>query len=628
MDYRDYPNLIKHYTELGTLSIGPQDTKESLIKKLIDVSYEKKKILVETNAIIREYIARYEKEPELLDEGAAAALEDFLSQLKPTDEELLDPAISLRICRLLLQYYQSLGDPGPIIRILEQCAGYDLILREHRDDYESTPYALMAERYMGDFDRFSDETRRRLIHCLTIGGYNRKDLTFGLDKFRENREAFLYFRRMIGEDDLTIYYYYTLFKINSLAYAVDACLRTEDAKKRGVTLSEPLIDLDLEAPLMEEFQQELERVLASEQVQSLIHDRVSVKINLAQVDYHLGKISLDELLARLEEYSKPQEDYRAYEQSAALLVGCPGYLDYLCRCGSFERQYVQNKSIRIIKHVLANADAAVKELSELSPYSSVSAINRAALQMLSTASGFLDFEFFKRTVLNATVYANKELYVHTMMVKQISLVLLDYILDHNPQYLGGVAGHSWEYCRDHKQEILTLMEDCALLHDIGKYFCLDIVNNSSRALTNDEFDIIKEHPTNFSKIYQGGISPQMQCIRDCAELHHLWYDESGGYPRRSHTANKPFVNILTIADCIDAATDNIGRPYGMGKTLEQVMAEFDADRDTRYCGYVSDILHVEEIHRALSYVINDRRQELYCDIYLHNGRKDGEGHAL
>ena len=128
--------------------------------------------------------------------------------------------------------------------------------------------------------------------------------------------------------------------------------------------------------------------------------------------------------------------------------------------------------------------------------------------------------------------------------------------------------------------VACLLSVCAG-HNIGKYFCIDIVSNSSRRLTDDEFEIIKHHPLNFSAIYQGEMTPEFECIRDCALLHHRWFNEAGGYPREKHTANKPFVNILTIADCIDAATDNIGRPYGMGKTLEDLIQEFDESRDVK-----------------------------------------------
>ena len=114
------------------------------------------------------------------------------------------------------------------------------------------------------------------------------------------------------------------------------------------------------------------------------------------------------------------------------------------------------------------------------------------------------------------------------------------IIDHDPEYPDGVAGKSWEYCRGHTEEVLDLMENCALFHDIGKYFC------------------------------------------------------------------------------IAAATDNIGRPYGLGKMLEVLTQEFEESRDVRYSGYISGLLH-EEIQRKINYnyVIGDRRKEIYCDIYLH-----------
>ncbi|MCH5324663.1 MAG: hypothetical protein J1E39_05555 [Eubacterium sp.] len=621
MDYRRYLTLMERYKELGTLSIDKQDTRESLIEKLVDVSREKKQILVETNAIIKECITKYEKEPGLLDKEAIAMLDDFLLLLRsPKGGEggmdPVDPSVSLRIARLLLPHYQSTGDPEQIIQILRQCAIYDLILKEHQYDYESTQYAGMADRYLADYETISDEAIRTLMHCMTIGGYNKKDLTFGLRMYGMFEDTLLSIRRKVGMDDFTLRYYHTLLKMNALGYALSACFKTEEYKRRGITLSEPLIDLEKYAPLMDKFRQELEEILLSEQVQSLIYDRVSVKLYLAQTDFHLGKITLDELFEKIKEYSVPLEEYSAYEQSSALLTCSLYYLDYLCVFSDYDSRYVQNESIKIIKHVMESTEEAVKELSEESQFSVTSMTNRTVLDMLSTASGFLDFDFFKRTVLYVTVYTNKELYVHTMMVREITLAILEYILEHDPQYLDGVAGYDWEYCRDHKQELTELMENCALLHDIGKYFCLDIVNNSSRSLTDDEFEIIKEHPTNFSKIYKGGMSPHMQCIRDCAELHHLWYDETGGYPRKTHTVNKPFVNILTIADCIDAATDNIGRPYGFGKTLEQVMEEFDSAKDTRYSGYITELLHVEEIQQKIRRAINDRRKDIYCDIYL------------
>lgn len=73
---------------------------------------------------------------------------------------------------------------------------------------------------------------------------------------------------------------------------------------------------------------------------------------------------------------------------------------------------------------------------------------------------------------------------------------------------------------------------------------------------------------------------------------------------KTHTTNQPFVNIISI----DAATDNIGRPYGLGKTLTQLMEEFDSMKATRYSGYICDLLHMEEVMKNINYIINKKRK--------------------
>lgn len=167
MDYRSYRELMERYGKLNKVSIDREETEESLIRKLMDISYEKKRIWGETNAIIREYITKYEEDPGLLDGEACAMLEDFFELLmRGGSLDLLDPSISLRISRLLLGYYQTTQDLEQIIRMLRFCSLFDLLLIDHTDDYASTPYSLMAEQYLQDFDKLSDEGKRALSRCF------------------------------------------------------------------------------------------------------------------------------------------------------------------------------------------------------------------------------------------------------------------------------------------------------------------------------------------------------------------------------------------------------------------------------------------------------------------------------
>ncbi len=608
MDYRDYKPLIERYHELDIEDFRHLSAKQDVIQKLMDISYEKKQIKKQTNAIIREYIEVYENSPHLLDAKAEKDLNDFSSILLPPSQQFLDTPIALRISKLLFQYYRSAGDVEQTVLMLERCAVFDIMMKEHLDDYDGSAYPLMAEQYLADFDKLSEKARRALINCWLLSVINRKDMTFGLKKYREIKVQFEQLRQTAGDQFMLPQY--ISCKTNALAFALESCRRAEYARKYHTTMSEPMIDLEKEAPLIAELRNELQAILDSENAQNLISDHVILQLYCAQASYHLGQLSMEELLRLMERCSRSENAHSAMEQFTALFTANAYYMDYLYKCSNYSPQYILDKSTEIITHVLQEAKKLAHQFGSYQT-------NYCMLMLVNSASNIVDFDFFKNMVLNATVYANKALYVHTIMVKEICFVILTYILEHDPHYLDGVCGYSWKYCQKHKEELLALMENCALFHDIGKYFCLDYVSNSSRNLTDDEFEIIKAHPANFSKIYQGRQTPQVVCIHDCSMLHHLWYNEQGGYPLKKHTANQPFVNIISIADSIDAATDNIGRPYGQGKTLLQLMDEFDSMKGTRYSGYICDLLHVEEIMQHINYIINEKRKDIYFSIYEH-----------
>lgn len=606
MDYKKYKDLLEKYDRSDAIGFHPGETKDELIRKLMDISREKKQIQLESNAIIKEFITKYEKSPELVDADAAKTLTGFLDMLMSNPGQILDPPIAFCISRILFQYYRSENDPEQSVLMLERCTVLDIILKEHLDDYPGTSYNPIIENYLPEFDNLSERGRRALANCRLLSVINRKDMTYGIKQYRKVEKEYEEMCKKMGGQFM--YAQFIMCKANALAFALEACRRTEYAEKSGTVLTETAIDIEKEAPLIARLGKELEEVLAREDVQSIIADKVVTRIYCAQAAYHTGSITIHELLSRLEEYSKPSKDHNALEQCTALFTANAYYMDYLYKCCRFDEQYVLDKSVEIVTNVLA---ASKKMVHQFGNYQ----INHCVLMLINSVSGIVPFSLFKSTVLDATVYANKALFVHTMTIKEIALVLLDYILHHDPAYLSGVAGYDEDYCKDHPREVLDLMENCALFHDIGKYFCLDYVSNSSRNLTDDEFEIIKAHPVNFSKIYQGKMDPEMACIHDCALLHHLWYNERGGYPPEKHTINKPFINILSIADSIDAATDNIGRPYGQGKTLEMLMEEFDSMKGTRYSAYVCDLLHIEEVRRKVEYIILEKRKDIYYEIY-------------
>jgi len=100
----------------------------------------------------------------------------------------------------------------------------------------------------------------------------------------------------------------------------------------------------------------------------------------------------------------------------------------------------------------------------------------------------------------------------------------------------------------------------ALLHDIGKIGVLDAVLNKPGRLTEDEYDMIKEHPRLGVQILKP-LVPQFLDLEvlDCVLLHHERIDGKG-YPEGIGGDEIPLLpRIVSVADSYDAMTSL--RPY-------------------------------------------------------------------
>jgi len=103
------------------------------------------------------------------------------------------------------------------------------------------------------------------------------------------------------------------------------------------------------------------------------------------------------------------------------------------------------------------------------------------------------------------------------------------------------------------QKKLNILGRAGILHDLGKErIPNDIVNKNGR-LTDDEFKIMKNHPTYAVDILRE-LGETNQLILDTIEQHHEKLDGSG-YPK-GLKANEIYIlsQIITIADIFDALT--------------------------------------------------------------------------
>ena len=80
---------------------------------------------------------------------------------------------------------------------------------------------------------------------------------------------------------------------------------------------------------------------------------------------------------------------------------------------------------------------------------------------------------------------------------------------------------------------------------------------------------------------------------------------------------KILVDIITIADCIDAATDTLGRNYTKSKMWIPALAdELESDEKLRYNQEIVNIIKNDsETCDSISYITDEGRTDIYYDIY-------------
>lgn len=210
-------------------------------------------------------------------------------------------------------------------------------------------------------------------------------------------------------------------------------------------------------------------------------------------------------------------------------------------------------------------------------------------------------------------------YAHSMNVAMIARELMKGILKYQPELLKGALGEirHGKVLLDSK-ECLDFIYEAAFYHDIGKNGIISTVNNDYRPLTDEEYAIIKTHPALGAELLK--IAPSLyEKYHDTTLGHHKWYNGKGGYPEDFDNTKSPkriLIDIITLSDCMQAATERVGRNYKEGKTFDMVMEEFRKGAGTKYNPDLVKFIDAhDDVARDLAVLINDARVDIYFSIY-------------
>lgn len=203
---------------------------------------------------------------------------------------------------------------------------------------------------------------------------------------------------------------------------------------------------------------------------------------------------------------------------------------------------------------------------------------------------------------------------HSETVARLALLIFDGVIEQRPDLLTGMLGYQTaDEVKHDSQRLKDFFTDAARYHDLGKTRMPDIIRNEYRKLTDHEFSIIRHHSElglDYLKV-----DSTLMALSDIVIGHHKWYNNKGGYPASFNKSESPYsvlIDILTLADCLEAATSRLGRNYRKNKHYDDVLKEFQTDAGTRYS---PELVKILETHPTLGNQLRQFCEKGWEDVY-------------
>lgn len=160
------------------------------------------------------------------------------------------------------------------------------------------------------------------------------------------------------------------------------------------------------------------------------------------------------------------------------------------------------------------------------------------------------------------------------------------------------------------EDMLKKIYYMGLLHDIGKIGVPDAVINKAGKLTDEEFELIKMHPSVGEDILKN--ITKIPDISIGAKFHHEKYDGSG-YPNRVSGEDIPLsARIIGIADAYDAMTSR--RSYRDALPQEVVRNEILKGKGTQFDPKCADIM-LSMIDEDTEYQMRDTHTNIHTEAF-------------
>ncbi len=291
-------------------------------------------------------------------------------------------------------------------------------------------------------------------------------------------------------------------------------------------------------------------------------------------------------------------------------------LEYMRKIKGIAKEEVDKEEMRVLGRVhqyLKNMPADVDRYQ----------INRAIANFIPYILESVNAEDAIPMLQLFAAYSSLPTRVHCEMMSRILVLLAEYFLPKMPErFIGVLDTETAEEVLARRGEIIARIRLSGLAHDLGKIRYLTAIATCARRITGAEFSIIQAHVNKGTRFDGDMLNDPL--ISDVIRGHHKWYNGVGGYPSVFDNTASRFRFILdmaSVADSIDAATDGFGRSYADQRTLPEVMQEIRLQAGTRYSPVIAEALNAPELAARLAALLETERPAVYYEAYMESQGK-------
>jgi len=521
-----------------------------------------------------------------------------------------DPGLALRIYTTLLEYARRKQDDARKIKYLYWC-GITLYFFFRKQMEKILEYFEEGASYCDRYYEFNDPETRRYIHrCMgnaSMSNYHLGELDEGAKKAMALEDSNFCFWNSIlftGKDADFPWLNYFLSCLNHRhSYLTHKVHKDPDSE------SKPALRMILDNAIT------MNKLYRKNRDSFSVFGGSRYDFILWEAQFLSGLISFDHLYENVHRRKAEFAPDDFSSDAMYVKIHLSSYLMYYAA----KMHKLRDRKITLLE---SESREVTKQFSlipmSVSPVSVSGQLQDFAVNLSDILSPVEQMDF----VLKMSVYRHIPTYAHSIVTGKIAQSLAKHLVESSPEYFTGCMGlFDAGDIGEQAPALCDFAYTSGLCHDIGKiaYVCNPYMQ--ARVLTKEEFEVLKQHPDDGAALLKRDDDSALAAgYIDVIRGHHKFYDNSGGYPAdfdREKSKYLTMIDIISVADSIDIATDDIGATYVNTKSLETLREEIITEAGSRYSPVVADALKDEAVYAEINRILDIDRREAYYTAYLH-----------